>query len=193
MYKKFLIQQILYNGITYSSSGSVVDTNTAFHIVCKESPFKRLPETREPAKRTWHDVHGEDVLIPAGGLRIEAYDWEVKFLYSYGDFSAFQASGEATYDEWLAQHMHDDIEAFVDYILCRKDASGNNRNDQTTGIMLALFDEYTMTGVAGAYVKEISPDIYVYNDTSEKAVAEFSVTFRVVNPTSSLGKNLITE
>ncbi len=192
MYKKFLIQQIRYDGATYEWQGDPVDTQTAYNVVCKEAPFKYNPETREPAKRVWNDGHGEDVYIPARGIRLEAYDLEVKFLYSYGDYSAYVYSEALpTYQDWLADKMHKDLCAFTDYITCKKDEEGNIREDNLSGTMLAIYDEYTGNGIVGVYVKEISSDAYVYNEVSEKAVAEFSVTFRVTDPITHLDEKLI--
>lgn len=181
MYKKLLIQQVRYTNGTYVGDEPVVDTQETFKIVCKEIPFKALPETDEPASRTWNDQDGEDFYIPKRGLRKKAYDIDVEFLYVNDGSGYTEQSG--SYDEWLATQMHNHILAFIKYIECVT-AAGGGAVPEANGWCLAVYDEYTKIGIQGMYVKKIDTDLYYYSDTSSGAIASFKVTFRVADPTN---------
>lgn len=160
IYKKLLIQQQTYNGNSYTNVGSVIDTQTAYNVVCQEFPFKRLPETKEPAKQEWFDEDGEDVYIPAEGLRFKAYDLEVKFLY-VGSKSA----------------MAEDLKGFIEFI-CGKDSGGSP--------FLAIYDEYTQTGRRGVYVDSVNNDLLTYDDANSDVIGVFKVKFRVTDPVTDI-------
>ena len=168
-YKKFLIQQQTYNGSTYTNVGSVVDTYTAYKVVCQECPFKTLPETKELAKRDWYDEDGEDVYIPTDGLKFKAYDMEVKFLY---------VGKETT--------MAADLKGFIEF-LYGKNSSG--------APLLAIYDEYTKTGRRGVYVLSVDNELLAYDNANGTKVngqlildviGVFKVKFRVTDPVYSV-------
>lgn len=160
VYKKFLIQQQSYNGTSYVNVGGVVDTYTAYGIVCQEFPFKYLPESKDLAKRDWNDEHGDDVYVPTDGMKMKAYDVEAKFLYSGSKAD-----------------MATKIKNFVKFIYGRNEGGAP---------MLSVYDEYTQTGRRGVYVTEIDEDIYFYSNTSLGGVASFKVKFRVTDPVTDI-------
>ena len=155
-YKKFLIQQQTYDGSTYTNVGSVIDTQEEYFVVCSECPFKILPTTKELAKRDWPDEDGEDVFMPADGLKFKAYDLEVKFLYV----------GQK-------ENMALDLNAFIEFIY------GKNDNGSP---LLAIYDEYTQQGRQGVYVLEVNNEFLAYDDANDGVVGEFKVKFRVTDP-----------
>lgn len=159
-YKKFLIQQQLYNGSTYTNVGGVVDTQESFHVVCQECPFKKLPESKELAKRDWHDENGEDVYVPAEGLRFNAYDMSVTFLYVGS-----------------TEDMSQDLNDFIDFLY------GRNTNGSP---FMSVYDEYTQTGRRGVYVKSVNNELLAYNDNTDGVIASFKVNFRVTDPVTSI-------
>ena len=55
--------------------------------------------------------------------------------------------------------------------------------------LLGVYDEYTETGRRGVYVLNINNDLYYYNDTDTDAIAQFSVKFRVTDPTTLVNSN----
>lgn len=63
------------NGGSYPVRESV----GSFGIWCKSIPFQIFNKTKEPAKRTWYDEHGDDEYIPSDGLYLEAYTMKVEF------------------------------------------------------------------------------------------------------------------
>lgn len=159
-YKKFLIQQETASG---SAVGSVVNTYTQFGIVCQEFPFKHLPESKDLPKRDWYDEHGEDVYVPADGLKFKAYDVEATFLYVGNELQ-----------------MSSKLKEFIAFIYGRN--SGGSP-------MLRIYDEYTDTGRKGVYVLSHSNDLFFYNDVSIDAIARFKVKFRVTDPVTNISLN----
>jgi hypothetical protein len=164
-YKKFLIQQQTYDGSTYTDVGNVVDTQDEFNVVCSECPFKRLPATKELAKREWPDEDGEDVFIPSDGLRFKAYDLEVKFLY---------VSTE--------EDMASDLAGFISFIY------GRNTNGAP---LLSIYDDYTKEGRRGVYVLEVNNEFLAYDDANDGVVGEFKVKFRVTDPVTPITLTIV--
>lgn len=159
-YKKFLIQQQIYNGTTYTNVGDVVDTQAAYNVVCQECPFMHLPESKELAKRDWPDEDGEDVYISAEGLKFKAYDEAVTFLYV-----------------GTKADMPQDLKGFINFLY------GKNTGGSP---LLAIYDEYTQIGRQGVYVKKINNDLFDYSDISTDVIATFKVTFRVSDPVTPI-------
>jgi hypothetical protein len=159
-YKKFLIRQQTYNGTTYTNIGTVVDTQESFSVVCQECPFKKLPKSKELATRNWHDENGDDVYFPTDGLKFEAYDMDVTFLYVGTESS-----------------MSSNLCGFIDFLYGR-----NNGGSPC----LAIYDEYTKTGRQGVYVKEVDNTMLYYNDISAGVIAAFKVKFSVSDPVTDI-------
>lgn len=170
IYKRFLILQQTFDGSSYTSVGSIVDTQARFHIACQEFPFKDLPELKDLPKRDWYDEDGEDVYIPTEDFKFKAYDLDATFIY---------VGTEAT--------MKSDIRNFIDFLYGRKDSNGNRR---TGGIMLAVYDEYTQTGRRGVIVQSVDNTLYWNVDFDPDAIATFKVKFRVTDPVTRLNLSL---
>ena len=164
IYKKLLIQQQTYNGSTYSNVGQKIDTQTVFHVVCQEFPFKHLPEAKDLPKRDWNDEHGEDVYIPTDGMKFKAYDLTATFLYV-----------------GTQEDMMDELKGFVDFI------SGRNTGGSP---LLAIYDEYTKTGRRGVYVQNVDNELLAYDDVNTDVIARFKVKFRVSDPITAIDENI---
>lgn len=168
-YKKLLIQQQTKSGTTYTNVGSAVDTYQSFNVVCKEFPFKKLPETKELASRDWPDEHGSDVYVPSDGLKFKSYDIDVKFYY---------VGSQA--------NMSSEIGQFLNFIY------GRNTGGSP---LLSIYDEYTKIGKRGVYVLSVGNDLFLYDDANEEVVGEFGVKFRVTDPVTDvvIGSNSSSE
>ena len=162
-YKKLLIQQQTCNGSTYTNVGSVIDTQTAYHVVCQEFPFKHLPEIKELPKRDWHDEHGEDIYIPTDGLKFKAYDLEVRFLYV----------GKQT-------DMQNELKGFIEFIYGRNSGGAP---------LLAIYDEYTKTGRRGVYVLSVDNEL-LYDERNPEVIGQFKVKFHVCDPKTDITLSL---
>lgn len=164
IYKKLLIQQQIKNGANYVNVGNVVDTYAAFKVVCQEFPFKVLPKTRDLAKRTWNDEHGDDEYVSPEGLFFDAYDIEVKFLYAGAE-----------------QDLPSDVTNFINFIC------GRNENGAP---LLAIYDEYTLIGRRDVRVQEVENELYFYNEYEIDAIASFKVKFKVNDPVTNVILNV---
>ena len=165
-YKKFLIQQQTYNGSQYTNVGNVVDTQEMFRVACQDFPFKKLPEIKELPKHDWYDENGDDVYIPIDGYKFKAYDVEATFLY-FG----------------TEQTMQNDISNFIEFIYGRIDSSGSRIS---SGIVLAVYDEYTQIGRRGVVVTEVNNTLYFDVDFDPDAIAQFKIKFRITDPNTDI-------
>ena len=166
-YKRLLIQQYTQNGSTTTNVGGVVDTQSAYNVVCQEFPFKHLPETKDLPSRDWYDNDGEDVYIPTDGLKFKAYDLEAKFLYvGYG----YKRESVIVPKE---DEMRQKIGSFIDFLY------GRNENGSP---LLMVYDEYTKTGRRGIYVKDYDNELLAYDDRNDNVIGIFKVKFRVTDP-----------
>lgn len=171
-YKKLLILQQTFNGNAYMNVGVTIDTQEQFGVVCQEFPFKYLPESKELPKRDWYDEDGEDVYIPKSGLRLAAYDLEVKFLY-VGSESRMSAN----------------IKDFIDFICGRINYTSKSNKvtiNVTQNVMLCVYDQYTKTGRRGVFVKEVSSELFAYDDVNSEVIGMFKVKFRVTDPVTDI-------
>lgn len=171
-YKKFLVQQQTHNGSSYGDLGDVVDTQATFGIVCQECPFKYLPESKDLPRRDWPDEHGEDVFIPSDGIKFQAYDMDVKFLY-VGKESEMPVNLKR-FMKFMYGHMN---------IINRSFVTGDNLSKNVT---LKIFDEYTSIGRIGCIVKSVDDELYFFNDSNIDAIAQFKVKFRVTDPVTGV-------
>lgn len=160
-YKKLLIQQQTVSGSTYTNVGQAVDTQTAFHVVCQEFPFIRLPEAKDVAVYDWPDENGEDMYLPSV-IKHKAYDLDATFLYV-----GTQAN------------MNTELNAFIDFLF------GRNTNGSP---LLAVYDEYTQTGRRGVYVKSVDNELFVYDTANAEVVGQFKVKFRISDPVHEIVK-----
>lgn len=154
-HKRFYIQQQSYDGSDYTNVGAAVEV-IAYGIVCQEFPFKYLPEMKELPKRDWPDEDGDDVYFPSDGMKMKAFDLDVKFLYADS-----------------ITNMRSKLVAFINFLY------GRNTNGSPC---LLIYDEYTNTAFRGVYVSEVGNELYEYNDVNINAHAMFKVKFRVTDP-----------
>ena len=73
------------------SGASVVETIEDFGLYCVDIPFKPAGDVKDVASRDWKDENGVDEYIPAGGLKMSAYEIDVKFGYKGDKFGANEA------------------------------------------------------------------------------------------------------
>ena len=75
-WNNFFLQSMGYDG---STPHSVYESVSTWGVWCKDIPFLVFNKTKDPAKRSWYDEHGDDEYIPDGGLYLEAYTMKVEF------------------------------------------------------------------------------------------------------------------
>lgn len=73
------------------SGASVVETIEDFGLYCVDIPFKPAGDVKDIVSRDWKDENGVDEYIPADGLRMSAYEIDVKFGYKGDKLGANKA------------------------------------------------------------------------------------------------------
>ena len=77
-----------------SDGAVVIDTISSFGLYCMDIPFKVADSVKEPVSRDWHDEDGVDEYIPKEGLRMSAYEMDVKFGFKGDKFVANKSIGD---------------------------------------------------------------------------------------------------
>lgn len=141
-----------------SDGSEVKETIADFGIYCADIPFSITGDAKEVTSRNWYDEDGLDEYIPANGLKISAYDMEVKFCCKGDKFSA-----------------NTTIRKFLDYII-GKDG---------TGAMLKMYCDYTNIGRRHIrYVKMDDKAELVRDEDGDILV--FSISFKVGDPITDI-------
>lgn len=117
---------------------------------------------KELATRSWPGEHGEDTYLPPEGLKLEAFDLPVEFVYKGNPRTAL-----STYNT---------LRSYIFGI----DGSGAG---------LKIYDPYWGRGFASVHAKKISDLTHVRMNTDEYLSA--TVTFRVLNPTAGIVLNYV--
>ena len=138
-------------------------------------PFKAGGKSKEPAKREWHDEHGEDAYIP-NKLMLEAYDAEFEMAYCGKE---------------LASNPFDLDLAFTHINSFKKLLTGNNTSEGS-GAQLKIYSPYSTIGRQGCYLLEISdeePHVQLMQQGGNlyhENVVTFKVKFRVTDPVTDV-------
>lgn len=90
-WRNFLLQKMGKdeNGTPYAVHESV----ETWGVWCKDIPFRPVSKVKEPARRTWHDEHGDDEYISVDGLYMESYEMKVEFGCKKMDDGEFCENG----------------------------------------------------------------------------------------------------
>ena len=135
----------------------VKDSLSDFGFVVNEIPWP-TEETQEAATRSWPGEHGEDVYIPASGLKLKAYDVEVEFCY--------KGAVDTAYAQYKALRNY----------LTGIDGSGGT---------LKIYDPYWRRGRTKVYVKKIG-DLDPHRSNVDEVLSA-KVSFRVADPMTEIG------
>ena len=73
------------------SGASVVETIEDLGLYCVDIPFKPAGDVKDIVSRDWKDENGVDEYIPADGLKMSAYEIDVKFGYKGDKLGANKA------------------------------------------------------------------------------------------------------
>lgn len=174
---KTYIQQLAFNGLTYSK-GKAVDLLDSFGIICDEIPFEYKPEAKELPKRDWAGYHGADIFTPVGGLPIKDYTIDVTFLYvGKDDYDA--VSGDT-------RLIRADIKAFIDFLYGYTKAPNQDLSNTVQSGRLAIYNAYTKIGRKDVTVNKVWPNLFLCDPTDDECLARFTVTFDVNDPVTDV-------
>lgn len=93
-----------------SDGAVVIDTISSFGLYCMDIPFKVADSVKEPVSRDWHDEDGVDEYIPKEGLRMSAYEMDIKFGFKGDKFAANKSIGD-----FLDYLMDGYVKLYCDY------------------------------------------------------------------------------
>lgn len=129
-------------------------------VFCKDIPFKIFGKTKDPAKRTWYDEHGDDEYIPAGGLKLESYTIKVEFGCKKAN-NSMQAVND----------VRANVGLFLDYL-------------RTSG-MMKMYSSHTRIGRQEVRLESVDDDsTWESGDDGEFLI--FEVTFKVNDPVTDV-------
>jgi len=149
-----------YSILFKKPTGTIIDTQDEWGIVCKEFPFKLYGEIKELPSQNWFDEHGAEEYIPSH-LYINAYDLSVEFAYKGTRESANSA-----------------IRGFLDYL------TGTDGLNQ--GAELSVYDTYTKIGRQKVRLVSVEDELLIVRDASHGDVFTFKVKFRVNDPITDI-------
>ena len=136
-------------------------------VFCKDIPFKLMDKVREPAKRTWHDEHGDDEYIGVDGLRLDAYTMKVSFACKR---MAAGSKDAQTYGKVVA-----DVRAAVLAFLTWLRESG----------MMMMYSSYTRIGRQHVRFVGVDDDA-VWNRDGDGEFLVFNVELKVNDPVTEV-------
>ena len=149
-----------YSILFKKPTGTTIDTQDVWGIVCKDFPFKLYGDVKELPSQNWFDEHGNEEYIP-NHLYINSYDITAEF--------AFKGTRESA---------NAPIRGFLNYL------SGNDGLNQ--GAELSVYDTYTKIGRQKVRYISVSDELIIARDDSNGDVFTFKVKFRVNDPITDI-------
>ena len=153
-----------------SNSYPVYESVNAWGVWCKDIPFKLWDKTKEPAKRSWNDEHGDDEYIPSTGLWLDAYEMTVEFGCKILDNAIGSSSDEEV--------------AHVDDV---RNAVGNFLEYLRQSGMMKMYSAHTRIGRQNVRFVSVSDDAHWEPDEGDgQEFLVFKVTFKVNDPKTDI-------
>lgn len=132
----------------------IIELGENFGFYGMELPFKMANEVKEPESNDWSDEDGDDEYLPEAGLKMKAFDFELKLGYK-GD----------------KKTANDKLQGLLEYLTGR-DGSGPR---------MKIYSTYTGIGYNDVRFKSISDDAeLVRDDAGDILIIE--ITLKVNDP-----------
>lgn len=150
------IEKIYIQKIKSQNGGEaeIIELGEHFGFYGMEIPFKMQYDAKEPEKNDWADEDGDDEYIPEGGLKMQAFEIEIKLGYK-GD----------------KKTANDKLQGLLEYLTGR-DGSGPR---------MKIYSTYTGIGYNDVRFKSISDDAeLVRDDAGDILIIE--ITLKVNDP-----------
>ena len=139
----------------------ICESVSTWGIFCKDIPFKIFDKVKEPAKRTWHDQHGDDEYIPSTGLYLEAYSMKV-------EFACKKLTSGNKYEAAAVNDVRVKVGIFLEYL-------------RTAG-MLKMYSSHTRIGRQNVRLESIGESGTWFTDNDGNEYLIFDVTLKVNDP-----------
>lgn len=149
------IEKLYIQKITNSDTEpETKETGSDFGFYGMEIPFKMQYSVKDPEKNDWADEDGDDEYIPDGGLKMQAFEIEIKLGYK-GD----------------KKTANDRLQNLLNYLTGR----------DGTGSTMKLYSTYTGIGYNDVRFKSISDDAELVRD-DDGDILIIKVTLKVNDP-----------
>lgn len=132
----------------------IIELGESFGFYGMELPFKMANEVKEPESNDWSDEDGDDEYIPEGGLKMQAFEIEIKLGYK-GDKKTANAR----------------LQNLLNYLTGR----------DGTGSTMKLYSTYTGIGYNDVRFKSISDDAELVRD-DDGDILIIEITLKVNDP-----------
>lgn len=140
----------------------ICESASTWGILCKTIPFKIIDKVKEPAKRSYHDEHGDDEYISPSGLFLEAYTMRVQFACKRIESDKYGSS---------VDDVRDKVGTFITYL-------------RSAG-MMKMYSSHTRIGRQNVRLSSISDNaVWLTDDDQEYLV--FEVEFKVNDPITDI-------
>lgn len=150
------IEKIYIQKIKSQNEGEaeIIELGEHFGFYGMEIPFKMQYSVKEPEKNDWADEDGDDEYIPDDGLKMQAFEIEIKLGYK-GD----------------KKTANDRLQNLLNYLTGR----------DGTGSTMKLYSTYTGIGYNDVRFKSISDDAELVRD-DDGDILIIKVTLKVNDP-----------
>lgn len=156
------IEKLYIQKITNSDTEpETKETGSDFGFYGMEIPFTMQPEAKEPSKNDWKDEDGDDEYLPDNGLRMKAFEIEIKLGY------------KGTKDTANAK-----LESFLKYLTGR-DGSGTR---------MKIYSTYTKIGYNDVRFVSLNDDAELVRD-ADGDILIVAITLKVNDPVTKVVLN----
>lgn len=149
--EKIYVQKIAGDGL---AEAEVKELGADFGFYGMEIPFVLAADVKEPSKNDWKDEDGDDEYLPAEGLRLSAFDFELKLGYKGSRDSANAR-----------------LEALLEYLTGR----------DGTGPRFKIYSTYTGKGYNDVRFSGLSDDAELVRDDGGDILV-VTITLKVNDP-----------
>lgn len=153
--EKIYTQKIKEEG---EPQAEIIELGDRFGFYGMELPFKMADEVKEPESNDWSDEDGDDEYLPEDGLKMKAFDIEVKLGYK-------GTKGTA----------NDKLQNLLEYLTGR----------DGSGALMKMYSTYTKIGYNEVRFKSLSDDAELVRDDGGDILV-IKMTFKVNDPISRI-------
>lgn len=153
--EKIYTQKIKEEG---EPQAEIIELGERFGFYGMELPFKMTNEVKEPEANDWSDEDGDDEYLPEDGLKMKAFDVEVKLGYKGCKGSA-----------------NNMLQRLLDYLTGR----------DGSGVLMKMYSTYTKIGYNEVRFKSLSDDAELVRDDGGDILV-IKMTFKVNDPVTKM-------
>ena len=158
-WRNFYLQKM---GMTSGNPYPLKESVSSWGVWCSEIPFVIYGKTKDIAKRTWPDEHGDDEYIPSGGACLEAYTMKVKF-----GCKKMNTMADGNTSISAVSDVRKNVGKFLEYL-------------RSSGMMM-MYSSHTRIGRQYVRLQDVSENAKWKSKDGQEFLV-FEVTFKVNDP-----------